>query len=106
MNIEMQHIEVFDKPDAGRFEARYHDETLGYLTYEISGGVMRLPHTYVTPPARGQSIAALLVQAALESARSRQLSVDPICWYVAVFLRRNPEYQDLVAGSARIAKSS
>lgn len=106
MDIDLQQLEIVDNPAAGRFEAHHRGELLGYLTYEMTNGVMRLPHTYVMPPARGQNIAAMLVQEAMETARSRNASVMPICWYVEVFMRRHPEYQDLLADPSRIAKSS
>jgi uncharacterized protein len=43
----------------------------------------------------GRGIAAQLVQAALQWARSEGLKVDPVCSYVDVYMRRHSEWQDL-----------
>ena len=92
MNVDTTRVSVTDNPDAGRFEAVYGGQVLGYITYQISGGVMRLPHTYVTPAARGQNIAALLTERALQTARVQHLRVVPICWYVDRYIQRHPQY--------------
>jgi uncharacterized protein len=55
------------------------------------------PHTGVPLPLRGHGIAARLVAAALAHARSEGLRVDPRCSYVARYMQRHPETQDLLA---------
>jgi predicted GNAT family acetyltransferase len=44
----------------------------------------------------GQGIAGRLVKAALDDARSQRLTVVPICRFVAAYIRRHPEYRDMV----------
>jgi predicted GNAT family acetyltransferase len=46
---------------------------------------------------RGRGIAETLVRAALEDARVQGRRVVPQCSYVAMFIRRHPEFQPLVA---------
>jgi uncharacterized protein len=58
---------------------------------------MRMTHTGVPLPLRGHGIAARLVAAALAHARSEGLRVDPRCSYVARYMQRHPETQDLLA---------
>jgi predicted GNAT family acetyltransferase len=68
------------------------------LAYAPAGShILELYSTYVPPADRGRGIAARLVQAAVEYARSEDLRIIPSCWYVAVWLRRHPEHADLVA---------
>jgi predicted GNAT family acetyltransferase len=68
------------------------------LSYAPAGAdVLELYSTYVPPADRGRGIAARLVQAAVEHARTEGLRIVPTCWYVAVWLRRHPEHADLVA---------
>lgn len=97
MNVDSTLLSLTDNPEAGRFEARYGGEVLGYITYSVRDGVMRLPHTYVTPAARGQNVAALLTEHALQAARDQHLRVLPICWYVDRYIQRHPEYRDLLS---------
>jgi predicted GNAT family acetyltransferase len=69
------------------------------LAYAPAGSdVLELYSTYVPPADRGRGIAARLVQAAVNYARSEGLRIIPSCWYVAQWLRHHPEHADLVAG--------
>lgn len=68
------------------------------LVYAPAGpGVLELYSTYVPPGDRGQGLAARLVEAATQYARSQGLRIIPSCWYVAQWLRRHPEHTDLLA---------
>jgi uncharacterized protein len=58
--------------------------------------VMAIVHTGVPSAVGGRGIAAELVAAALAWARSQSLKVDPVCSYVAVYMRRHRETQDLL----------
>ncbi|MEZ4769509.1 MAG: GNAT family N-acetyltransferase [Caldilineales bacterium] len=97
-------VSISDNPEAGRFEALYGGDVVGYITYQTRDGVMRLPHTYVTPAARGQNVAALLTDHALRAARVQRLRVVPICWYVDRYIQRHPQYHDLLGDPATLQK--
>jgi predicted GNAT family acetyltransferase len=80
--------------------ARYEVAVDGYLSvceYELAGSRMTFTHTKVPPELRGRGIAELLVRAALADARTAGHRVIPACSYVAKFIERHQEYQDLVA---------
>lgn len=83
--------------DASRhcFEA-FVDELRCELDYVLDGPVMRIVHTGVPGPLEGRGIAAELVRAALTWARAHRYKVDPVCSYVAVYLRRHTEWTDLL----------
>lgn len=57
---------------------------------------MLMTHTEVPPALGGRGIAAALVAAALAWARDEGLVVVPLCSYVAAYMRRHPETQDLL----------
>lgn len=59
---------------------------------------MVFTHTLVPPELRGRGVAEKLVRAALAEARARGCRVVPQCSYVARFIERHAEYQDLLAG--------
>jgi uncharacterized protein len=70
------------------------------LEYRL-GEAEKLIHfvsTWVPPRFRGQGYGARLVREGLEHARSAGYRVTASCWFVAEFLERNPEYQDLTGG--------
>jgi len=65
--------------------------------YEIVDDRIVITHTLVPPELRGRGIAEQLVRAALDAARAAGRKVVPACSYVAVFIQRHREYQDLLA---------
>ncbi len=83
--------------DAHRFEAVV-DGHLSVCEYEDAGGRRIFTHTLVPPELRGRGLAEQLVRAALADARAAGLKVVPACSYVARFVERHAEFQDLLAG--------
>jgi uncharacterized protein len=69
---------------------------LAQCAYRRDGDTLVLHHTEVPPALQGQGLAALLVQAALDWARAEGLRVRPVCSYVAAYMRRHPQTQDLL----------
>lgn len=84
-------------PGHSRFEIR-KDGATAVAEYQLSGDTLILTHTEVPPEHRGQGIANQLARAAFEFARARHLRVRPRCPFMASWLRRHPEYEDLRAG--------
>lgn len=89
-------IEVRHNAAAKRYEAVV-DGHLSVCDYSLAGDSMIFTHTFVPPELRGRGVAEKLVRAALADARAAGRKVEPACSYVAVFIQRNKEYQDLVA---------
>lgn len=88
--------EIRNNLAASRYECTV-DGHLSVADYELADGVMTITHTVVPPELRGRGIAEKLVRAALAEARASQRKVVPACSYVAVFIQRHAEFQDLVA---------
>lgn len=86
---------VTNNAASSRFEARVGGQ-LALCSYHRQGDTLVLPHTEVPAAAQGQGVAAALVAAALDWARSEGLKVRPACSYVASYMRRHPETQDLL----------
>ena len=82
--------------DAGRFEAEV-DGYLAEASYYRNGNKIIFTHTGVPRPIGGQGVANKLIKTALDYAREKNLEVVPLCSFVSVFIRRHPEYRDLVA---------
>jgi predicted GNAT family acetyltransferase len=80
---------------AQRFEAQVAGR-LSVCAYHRSGEVVHFTHTEVPRALQGQGIAAVLVQTALDWARAEGLRVRPACSYVATYMRRHPQTQDLL----------
>lgn len=87
--------EVQHQAEAQRFVVRT-PQGLALCSYRRDGEVLVLHHTEVPVALEGRGIAATLVAAALAWARSEGLRVRPVCSYVASYMRRHPETQDLL----------
>ena len=86
---------VVHDPAAGRFELSVEGR-LCELVYHLAGGTIVFTHTGVPPELEGRGLGSLLVRAGLDYARAQGLKVVPLCPFVGAYLRRHPEYQDLV----------
>ncbi|WP_397474856.1 GNAT family N-acetyltransferase [Pusillimonas sp.] len=72
------------------------DGALSVLEYKLHGDTLTLTHTEVPESMGGKGIASDLVKHALELARRNGWKVHPECSYAATYIKRHPEYQDLV----------
>lgn len=80
--------------EAGKFYIRKNGEE-AYLDYEKEGELLDFHSTYVPPSFRGQGMAGRIVKKALEHAREDGYKVRPSCPYVASYMDRSGEYQDI-----------
>lgn len=80
---------------ANRFEAVV-DGVLCVLEYDLHEGVMTITHTGVPDAVGGRGIAGALASAAFETARREHWRVVPACTYVEAWIKRHPEYANLV----------
>jgi len=88
-------IEVRHNECAQRFESGSESE-LSRLDYDLRGEILDLYHAEVPPHLEGRGIASAITKAALEWARANRCKVKPSCPFVSAFIRRHPEYSDLV----------
>lgn len=78
-----------------RFEATLGDE-VAFAEYVLQSGAMVLPHTVVPPAFEGKGVGSALAKAALGYARDHGLSVKPVCPFIAGYIVKHPEWQDLL----------
>lgn len=80
-------------------EQRYEFDLDGgkaVIDYALEPDLIVLIHTYVPPAYEGQGIGRELVRAVLEDIRGKGLQVVPQCSFVAHYIRRNPEWEELL----------
>lgn len=82
-----------DSPEAG----------MAYLSYVVrekegsaSVTAYDLVHTFVSPALRGRGIAGQLVNFAIEHARQNGHKIIPTCSYVATYMKRHTEDNDVL----------
>jgi predicted GNAT family acetyltransferase len=89
-------MDIVHDTEAHRFSVEV-DGHPGTIDYVLRDGVMAITHTRVSPEIRGRGIAAELTRAALHAARREGWKVVPACSYAVAFLRRHPEFSDVLA---------
>lgn len=89
-------VRVIDNPRELRYELWVGETRAGYLAYRREPSVVVLIHTDVDPAFEGRGLGSRLVAGALADLRERGLKLVPLCPFVAGYLRRHPEQQDLV----------
>ena len=90
-------LRVRDDPATARYVAEMDGQEVGFAAYAAGSNPVVFTHTEVEHPTRERGIGTALVRAALDDVRARELLIVPRCPFVAAFLRRHSEYQDLVA---------
>ena len=95
-----------DEPEVRNNEAESRFEVsalegLAELRYKtLRNGTLVLVHTEVPPAMVGRGIAGRLARAALDLARARGVQVVVLCPFVTAFIKRHPQYKDLVRQTA------
>ena len=86
---------VTQNETANRFEIVVDGRTAA-LEYHRGRDFLTLVHTEVPAELEGRGIGGKLAKAGLEFARAENLKVVPSCPFVAAYIKRHPEYLDLV----------
>jgi predicted GNAT family acetyltransferase len=89
-------IQVVHLPEKHRYELRDGGKAIGAAHYRREPGRVVLTHTKVNDAYAGQGLGAVLARAALADVRASGLRIVPVCPFVAAYLRRHREYDDLV----------
>ena len=89
-------VEVVDAPDENRFEIRVDGALAGFADYSHKGNRLIFRHTEVEDAYEGRGLGSKLAQGALDAARAGGHPVVPLCPFIASYIERHPEYQDLV----------
>lgn len=67
-----------------------------FADYRLKDGRLFIDHVESPPALRGTGAAGRLMAALAQDARERGLKITPICGYAAGWLKRSPDYRDLL----------
>lgn len=87
---------VRDNKDKQRYELAVDGRT-AFSQYKLSPGTITFMHTEVPKELEGHGIGSKLVRGELEAARAQGLKVVARCPFVATYIQKHPEFQDLLA---------
>ena len=84
-----------------RHQHRFELNTEGKLSivnYEqVDDETLALTHTEVDPSLEGQGVGSHLVLGVLEFAERNNLKIVPLCPFVAVYVKRHPDWNRVVS---------
>lgn len=89
-------MNVVDNEKESRYEVEVDGE-IAVADYRKSGDRIEFTHTKVPESLEGQGVGSALARAGLEHARREGLAVVPTCPFIASYIDRHPEYQELLA---------
>ena len=85
-----------------RYEIWDDANLAGFAQYRLrDGGRVVFVHAEVDPAYEGRGVGGRLVRTALDDVRRQGKVVVPLCPFVAAYIKRNPEYVDLVVPEQR-----
>ncbi|HEY6585604.1 MAG TPA: GNAT family N-acetyltransferase [Candidatus Methanoperedens sp.] len=93
--LDLNTLKIENNESEHRWEARVGGY-VAFSSYRRNEDTIHFLKTRVPPELEGQGVAGRLAKAALDDARAQHLTVVPICRFVASYIRRHPEYRDLV----------
>jgi predicted GNAT family acetyltransferase len=97
-----ENIAVRDNPGGSRYELVLDEQVVGEIAYRLTPDHMVLIHTEVLPSFENKGLGARLVAGALDDIRARGLRVVPFCPFVRSYIRRHPDYADLVVPDVKV----
>jgi uncharacterized protein len=86
---------VRDNKAQNRFELDV-EGAVAFADYRLAPGAVIITHTETPRALRGRGIASELVHGALQLIRGDRLKVVAGCGFVVDYLRKHPEFADLV----------
>jgi uncharacterized protein len=96
-------IDLADNPAAHRFELRLDGEVAAFAEYNALSHALLFTHTEVLPAHEGKGLGSRLAAFALGEVRARGLHAIPACPFISAYIRKHPEYLDLVSEQHRKA---
>lgn len=94
--------ELIDNKEAKQYELSVEGPK-PRIEYILARDNIYLTHTEVPKALEGQGIASKMVLMALEDIKSRNLTLIPMCPFVAMYIKRHPEWRELVLKGINIS---
>jgi uncharacterized protein len=79
-----------------RFCIAVDGQTAGFTQIDDRDGRRIFPHTEVDDAFQGRGLATILIGEALQQTRDAGLRIVPVCPTVADFVKKHPEFNDVV----------
>ncbi|MDQ4085376.1 MAG: N-acetyltransferase [Actinomycetota bacterium] len=92
---------VRNNTEQSRYELMVEDAVAGVVEYRDHGDRVELTHTEVDPSYEGEGLGSHLAHAVLDNLRNEERSLIPSCRFISGYLKRHPEFAELVPADRR-----
>ncbi len=75
------------------------DGFTAFVRYRRTPGAIRFIHTEVPEGLAGKGVGSSLARHVLDAARAEALHVVPVCPFIAAWMKKHPEYDDLLVSA-------
>ncbi|WP_275589370.1 GNAT family N-acetyltransferase [Pseudomonas sp. KSR10] len=82
--------------NAHRYVLNVNGQDLGFAEYREEGPRQVFTHTEVDPSLAGQGMGSRLIHESLDDARRRGKRVVPVCGFVADYVSKHPDWNDII----------
>lgn len=86
-----------DNPDARRYELHVDGELIGTADYAVKGDTVAITRVFTRPTHRGQGLAYLTTNYAVDQIVADGRKVVPVCWVAERWFTDHPERADALA---------
>ncbi|GLU44333.1 GNAT family N-acetyltransferase [Allomuricauda sp. NBRC 101325] len=87
--------QLINNKEAKQFQFLLED-AIAKIEYILAQDRIYLTHTEVPPSYEGKGIGSSLIKQTLEYIKEQDLTLVPLCPFVAMYIKRNPEWKALV----------
>lgn len=94
--------DIRDNAEAKRYELEVEGQTAVVIYNPVAGGLL-ITETIVPIPLEGRGVASRMAKHVLADLKDRGLLILPTCPFFASYLKKHPEYADLVHPGYRAA---
>ena len=87
---------ISENKERKRFESIVDGKT-AFIEYIRAEDKMYLTHTEVPKELEGKGVATAMAEKVLQQIKSESLFLVPLCPFIAVYLKRHPEWREILA---------
>lgn len=93
--MEIEQLALIDNVERKRYEMHF-DGFVPRIEYIKAQDKIYLTHTEVPKELEGKGLAATMTRKVLEDIENKNLTLVPLCPYVAQYIKRHPEWKKLI----------
>ncbi|MEM7486749.1 MAG: GNAT family N-acetyltransferase [Bacteroidota bacterium] len=94
--------QLIDNEEAKQFQFKI-DDAMAKIEYIKAKEKIYLTHTEVPRNYEGKGVGSELIKQTLEHIKAKDLTLVPLCPFVAMYIKRHPEWKTLVLKGINIA---